>query len=84
MVRSTILEEKWQQGGKTALSEFISVCETTYKPLLQTYKKTTERIKAYSERSIGSLDMYCLFFRIKYEQEQKRLQLLKIQDEKGK
>jgi hypothetical protein len=27
--------------------------------------------------------MYCLFFRIKYEQELKRLELIKIQDQTG-
>jgi hypothetical protein len=34
VVRSTILEEKWQQGGRGVLSEFSLVCETTYNPLL--------------------------------------------------
>ena len=42
-----------------------------------------ERLKAYNERSMGSLDMYCLFFRIKRDQETKRLQVLKTLDKES-
>lgn len=65
------------------MNEFSSVCQSNYNPLLRSYKETLEKLKAYNERSIGSLDMYCLFFRIKRDQETKRLMVLKTLDKES-
>jgi hypothetical protein len=57
--------------------DFLAVCETTYNPLLRAYKETVHKIKSHSQLSIANLDMYCLFFRIKNEQEIKKLAIMK-------
>lgn len=45
-----------------------------YNPLLNNFKSILDRTRIYSDKSVSNLDMYCLFFRIKLEQEQKRCQ----------
>jgi hypothetical protein len=53
-----------------------------YNPLLNNFRTILEKTKIYSDKSVSNLDMYCLFFRIKLEQEQKRC--LNMQNGKSK
>lgn len=55
----------------------MSICQNNYDILLKHFKNILHNTKAYSDNSIVNLDMYCLFFKIKLKQEEKRYKNIK-------